>query len=54
MNAETLAGQWEYQVGPLAGVEAADQLWMSRYILHRVAELFGLEVNFDQIGRAHV
>lgn len=34
-------------MGPLEGVSAADHLWMSRYILHRVAEDFGLLVTMD-------
>jgi len=34
-------------VGPLEGVSAADHLWISRYILHRVAEEFGITVTFD-------
>lgn len=46
-NAEVVLSQWEYQVGPLPGVQAADHLWMSRYILHRVAEEFGVIVSFD-------
>jgi len=37
-NAEVAPGQWEYQVGPVEGVEAGDQLQISRYILERVAE----------------
>jgi glutamine synthetase len=47
INAEVLPGQWEYQVGPVVGIEAADQLWISRYIMHRVAEKFALSVCFD-------
>lgn len=46
-NAETMPSQWEFQVGPLEGVEAGDHLWMGRYILHRVAEEFGVAVTFD-------
>ncbi|CAN7937692.1 unnamed protein product [Ixodes hexagonus] len=46
-NAEVVLSQWEYQVGPLPGVEAADHLWMSRYILHRVAEDFDVIVTLD-------
>jgi len=42
-----MAGQWEYQVGPVVGIDAGDQLWMSRFLMHRVAESFGVEVNFD-------
>ena len=34
-----MPAQWEYQVGPCVGVDGADQLWMSRYILLRVCEV---------------
>lgn len=46
-NAEVMASQWEFQVGPLEGIDAGDHLWMGRYILHRVAEEFGVVVTFD-------
>lgn len=46
-NAEVMPGQWEYQVGPCEGIQMGDQLWMSRYILHRVAEDFGVIITFD-------
>ena len=38
LNAEVAPGQWEYQVGPCLGIDAADELWVARYILERVAE----------------
>merc|ERR1719183_3525148 len=41
-NTEVMPGQWEYQVGPCVGIDAADQLWVSRYILQRVCEDFGV------------
>lgn len=47
VNSEVAPGQWEFQVGPCSGVEAADDLWMSRYILRRVCELFHVDVTFD-------
>ena len=47
INAEVMPGQWEYQVGPCTGIESGDQLWMSRYIMLRVCEDFGLYVSFD-------
>lgn len=31
INAEVMASQWEYQVGPVEGIAMGDQLWMSRY-----------------------
>ena len=42
-----MASQWEFQVGPLEGIDAGDHLWMARFILHRVAEEFGVVVTFD-------
>lgn len=39
-NGEVMASQWEYQIGPLQPVELCDQMWISRYILHRVSEMF--------------
>ena len=44
-NAEVMASQWEYQIGPLPPVELADQMWLSRYILHRVSEKFDCVVS---------
>lgn len=46
-NAEVMPAQWEYQVGPCEGIEMGDHLWMSRFILNRVAEDFGVVVSFD-------
>lgn len=46
-NAEVMPAQWEYQVGPGLGMKAADDLWISRYILHRVAEDYGVVVTLD-------
>lgn len=47
INAEVMAGQWEYQVGPCEGIESGDHLIMSRYIMLRVCEEFGVFVSFD-------
>ena len=47
INAEVAPGQWEYQVGITEGIECGDHLWMSRYILNRVGEQFGVSVTFD-------
>ncbi|VDL66986.1 unnamed protein product [Nippostrongylus brasiliensis] len=45
-NAEVTPGQWEFQLGQCTGIEMGDQLWMARYLLHRVAEQFGVGVTF--------
>jgi len=39
-NGEVMPGQQEYQVGPCVGIDAGDQMMMSRYILERVCEDF--------------
>jgi len=47
INAEVMPAQWEYQVGPCEGIESGDQVWLSRYIMQRVCEDFGVRVSFD-------
>lgn len=51
MNAEVAPGQWEIQVGPVEGIDAADQLMVLRYILGRVSEEYsertGTRVRID-------
>lgn len=46
-NAEVMPAQWEYQVGPSIGIDVADDLWMSRFLLERVAEDFHIGVSLD-------
>ena len=45
INAEVLIGQWEFQIFS-KGVDAADQLWIARYLLNRTAEEFGVDVDY--------
>ena len=35
------------QVGPCEGIDMGDHLWIARFILHRVAEDFGVIVTLD-------
>lgn len=44
--AEVTPGQWEFQLGTCRGIAMGDELWMARYLLHRVAEQFGVSVTF--------
>jgi glutamine synthetase len=44
-NAEVALGQWEYQVFSKGKLEGGDDLWMSRYFLHKVSEKYGYEIN---------
>ena len=46
-NAEVMCAQAEYQVGPCLGIEMGDHLWLSRFLLHRVAEDFGVKISVD-------
>ncbi|XP_058812801.1 glutamine synthetase 2 cytoplasmic isoform X2 [Topomyia yanbarensis] len=46
-NAEVMPAQWEYQVGPCEGVSIGDDLWVSRFLLHRIAEEFGIVATLD-------
>lgn len=49
LNAEVALGQWEYQVGGpgVNAVAACDHLWISRFLLNRIAESRGLRVELD-------
>jgi len=46
-NAEVMPGQWEFQVGPSEGINMGDQLWVARFLLHKVAEEFGIIASLD-------
>lgn len=46
-NAEVMPAQWEFQCLPTAGIQAADDVWMARFLLHRVAEDFGVVITLD-------
>ncbi|KAI6175794.1 Glutamine synthetase 2 cytoplasmic [Aphelenchoides bicaudatus] len=46
-NAEVMPGQFEFQVGPCEGIEMGDQLWIARFLLHRIAEEFGVIATLD-------
>merc|ERR1711970_1035623 len=46
-NAEVMPAQWEFQVGPCEGITMGDEMWVARYILHRVSEDFGVIVTLD-------
>ncbi|KHN82238.1 Glutamine synthetase [Toxocara canis] len=46
-NAEVMPGQWEFQIGTCEGITMGDQLWVSRYLLYRVAEDFGVRVTLN-------
>jgi glutamine synthetase len=45
VNAEVMLGQWEYQIGPVKPLNGCDQMWVSRYLLERVAEKYNVIVS---------
>ncbi len=47
INAEVMPGQWEFQVGPLGGLEVADQLMISRWLLKRLGENYDISISFS-------
>jgi glutamine synthetase len=47
VNAEVMPGQWEFQIGPAEALEGSDHLIVARWLLHRVAEEYGVVVSFD-------
>jgi len=47
INAEVAPGQWEFQVGPCVGIEQGDHLWMARYLLLRIGEMFHVNIDFN-------
>lgn len=47
INAEVAVGQWEYQCFSEDTLKACDDLWMSRYLLYRLSEKFGWDINVD-------
>ncbi len=46
-NAEVMPGQWEFQIGPVGPVMAADHLWLARWLLYRIAEDHGVSATLD-------
>jgi glutamine synthetase len=46
LNAEVAPAQWEYQIGPCGGICVSDHLWVSRYILNRIAETHGYNISY--------
>lgn len=44
INAEVMKGQWEYQLFGKGAKNACDDMWLSRYLLHRTAEKYGVTI----------
>ena len=46
INAEVALGQWEFQVMGKGTLEACDQLILSRYLLNRLSETYGVTIEY--------
>jgi glutamine synthetase len=46
INAEVAKGQWEFQIFGKGSKTAADQMWMARYLLLRLTEKYGVDIEF--------
>lgn len=44
INAEVMLSQWEFQIGTLDPLRAADELWLARWLLYRIGEDLGITV----------
>ena len=42
-----MPGQWEFQIGPAGLLEVGDHLTVARYLLHRIAEKYGVVISLD-------
>ena len=45
INAEVAVGQWEYQCFNKDTLKACDDLWVSRYLLYKEAEVYGWDID---------
>ena len=46
INAEVAKGQWEFQIFGKGSKTCADQVWVARYILNRLCEKYGIDVEY--------
>ena len=46
INAEVAKGQWEFQIFGKGSKRAADEMWMARYLLMRLTEKYGIDIEF--------
>ena len=47
INAEVAVGQWEYQCFAEDTLKACDDLWFSRYLLYKMAEKYGWDIDIS-------
>lgn len=46
-NQEVAPYQWEFQIGPCLGIDAADELYVARFLLQRIAEKYSVSICYS-------
>ena len=46
INAEVVSGQWEFQIGPVEGINAGNHMMAARYLLERIAAVNNIYINY--------
>jgi len=46
INSEVAKGQWEFQIFGKGSKTAADQMWIARYIMMRLCEAYGIDIEW--------
>jgi glutamine synthetase len=46
MSTDVASNRWEFRIGPCCGLDAGDELWVARYILHKLGQEFGVCISF--------
>lgn len=54
LNAEVAPQQWEFQVGPCEGILAGDQMYISRYLLQKIAEKYDVTITYEPKPFSHL
>ena len=44
LNSEVTQSQWEYQIGPCEGIDAADHVTIANFLLERIAEKYNVHI----------
>ena len=52
-NAEVALGQWEYQIFARGKIAASDDLWITRYFLHKISEKYGRSIELHPKPMTH-
>ena len=47
INSEVAKGQWEFQIFGKGSKTAADQMWVARYIMARIGEKYGVDIEWQ-------